>query len=96
MDATRVYLVAYDIADRRRWRRVFKLMKRSGQHVQLSVFVCRLSRARMQRLEARLAEIIERSEDQLLVLELTMDEAAQRLRGCGMTPVLPRPRAIVV
>lgn len=40
----RLYIVAYDISDQRRWRRIFKLMKGYGEWVQLSVFQCRLTR----------------------------------------------------
>jgi hypothetical protein len=33
-----LYVVAYDISDPRRWRRVFRLMNGYGAWVQLSVF----------------------------------------------------------
>ena len=39
-----LYIVAYDIADPRRWRRVFRLMNGYGEWLQLSVFQCRLNR----------------------------------------------------
>ena len=39
----RLYIVAYDIADPKRWRRVFKVMKGYGHWLQLSVFQCRLT-----------------------------------------------------
>ena len=39
----RLYIVAYDIADQKRWRRVFRTMKGFGRWLQLSVFQCRLS-----------------------------------------------------
>ena len=42
----RLYVVAYDIADQKRWRRVFKAMHGYGEWLQLSVFQCRLSRRR--------------------------------------------------
>lgn len=38
-----LYLVAYDIADPKRWRRVFSVMEGFGEWLQLSVFQCRLS-----------------------------------------------------
>lgn len=40
------YVVTYDIADQRRWRRVFKLMHGYGRWLQLSVFHCRLDGGR--------------------------------------------------
>ena len=41
-----LYIVAYDIADPKRWRRVFRLMEGFGEWLQLSVFQCRLSSAK--------------------------------------------------
>ena len=54
MNDERTYIVAYDIADARRWRRVFKTMNGFGEWLQLSVFQCRLSRRRRAELETRL------------------------------------------
>ena len=41
-----LYIVAYDISDPKRWRKVFKVMNGYGAWVQLSVFQCRMSRQR--------------------------------------------------
>jgi CRISPR-associated protein Cas2 len=93
----RVWLVSYDIANPRRWRRVFKLMKRSGEHVQLSVFLCRLTPARMARLQARLSGLIDPDEDRLLVVELgTAGTAAARLRSTDTVASLQPPPPVVV
>ena len=54
-----LYIVAYDIADPRRWRRVFRLMNGYGEWLQLSVFQCRLSRRRRIELKLALGEIID-------------------------------------
>ena len=43
MNDERLYIVTYDIADQRRWRRVFKAMQGYGEWLQLSVFQCRLT-----------------------------------------------------
>ncbi|SUS04830.1 hypothetical protein DF3PA_310022 [Candidatus Defluviicoccus seviourii] len=53
----RLYLVAYDVSAPKRWRRVFKLMKGYGEWLQLSVFRCRLTEERRQRLAAALATL---------------------------------------
>jgi CRISPR-associated protein Cas2 len=84
----RLWLVSYDISDRRRWRRVFKLMRRSGEHVQLPVFPCRLTPARMARLRARLAGLIDPNVDRLLVVEL--GPAATRVRSTAALASLRR------
>ena len=52
----RLYIVAYDIADTKRWRRVFKLMKGYGEWVQLSVFQCRLSAKQQAELDEQVEE----------------------------------------
>jgi len=51
MTDERLFIVAYDISDQRRWRRVFKAMHGYGEWIQLSVFQCRLSRRRRAELE---------------------------------------------
>ena len=66
----RVYVVAYDISDRRRWRRVFKAMKGFGSWLQLSVFQCRLSKRRYAEMETRLRELVKAGEDHVLVIDV--------------------------
>jgi CRISPR-associated protein Cas2 len=38
-----LYVVTYDISDKKRLRKVFRLMRGYGDHLQLSVFRCELS-----------------------------------------------------
>lgn len=68
--AERLYIVAYDIADPRRWRRVYKLLRGYGDWVQLSVFQCRLDAARRQRLEAELAQLVKPRQDRVLIARI--------------------------
>ena len=70
MNDERTYIVAYDIADARRWRRVFKTMNGFGEWLQLSVFQCRLSRRRRAELETRLREIVKTGEDHVLLIDV--------------------------
>lgn len=42
----RLYIVTYDTADQKRWRRVFRVMEAYGHWLQLSVFQCRLTARR--------------------------------------------------
>lgn len=70
MSDERTYIVTYDIADSRRWRRVFKTMNGFGEWLQLSVFQCRLSRRRRAELEARLREIVKAGEDHVLLIDI--------------------------
>jgi CRISPR-associated protein Cas2 len=66
----RLYIVAYDIADPKRWRRVFKAMQGFGDWLQLSVFQCRLTRRRRQELETRLRELVKNGEDHVLLIDV--------------------------
>ena len=66
----RLYIVAYDIADPKRWRRIFKLMKGYGEWLQLSVFQCRLTAKQQAELIALLDGIIHHREDHVIVLDL--------------------------
>ncbi len=65
-----LYVVAYDVRDDKRLRRVFKLMRGYGDHLQYSVFRCELSdRERMELIE-KLAGAIKHTEDQVLLFPL--------------------------
>ncbi len=66
----RVFVVAYDIGDARRGRRVFKLMNGYGRWLQLSVFQCRLTPRRRAELAAALEAVIKREEDHVVLIDL--------------------------
>ncbi|HKJ21932.1 MAG TPA: CRISPR-associated endonuclease Cas2 [Gammaproteobacteria bacterium] len=66
----RLYIVTYDIADQKRWRAVFKLLHGYGEWLQLSVFQCRMSRARHADLVSTLDQIIHHDEDHVLLMDL--------------------------
>ena len=70
MSGERMYIVTYDIADSRRWRRVFKTMNGFGEWIQLSVFQCRLSRRRRAELETKLRELVKAGEDHVLLIDV--------------------------
>jgi CRISPR-associated protein Cas2 len=64
------YIVCYDICDPKRLRRVHRACRDYGTHLQYSVFECDLSERERLELEHRLVELIDRSEDQILFIEL--------------------------
>ena len=64
------YLVCYDIADDRRLRKVFKLMRGFGDHLQYSVFECQFTPSDLVRCRTELARIIKHNEDQVLFVDL--------------------------
>ncbi len=64
------YIVTYDIADPSRLRKVFKVMKGFGEHLQLSVFRCDLARMALAKMKAELIEVIDMSKDQVLIIDV--------------------------
>ncbi len=80
----RLYIVTYDIADPKRWRRVFKAMQAYGNWVQLSVFQCRLTARRRAALAMRLEQEIKQGEDHVLILDIgPADEVDVRVESLG-------------
>jgi len=89
-----LYIVAYDIGDPKRWRRVFRLMNGYGDWVQLSLFQCQLSRQRHAELIALLDGIIHNGEDHLVLLDLgPAENIVPRVVSLGktFTPVAREP-----
>ncbi len=97
MSDERMYIVTYDIADNRRWRRVFKTMHGFGDWLQLSVFQCRLSRRRRAELETRLRELVKAGEDHVLLIDIgPADRTELAVESIGKTFAKIERRAIVV
>jgi CRISPR-associated protein Cas2 len=65
-----LYVVTYDVCDDKRWRRVFKLMRGYGDHLQYSVFRCELSDRERVELMEKLSAAIKKDEDQVLLFPL--------------------------
>lgn len=64
------YLVAYDICDAKRLRKVAKTCEDFGFRRQYSVFLCRLTAVDLVRLRGRLYDIIDLAVDQVLFIPL--------------------------
>jgi CRISPR-associated protein Cas2 len=93
----RLYIVAYDIADERRGRRVFRLMQGYGQWLQLSVFQCRLTALRRAMLATRLDAMIHSKDDHVLILDLgPADKVHPRVESLGKTFQAVTRTAIVI
>ncbi|MCG5533950.1 MULTISPECIES: CRISPR-associated endonuclease Cas2 [unclassified Halorhodospira] len=93
----RLYVVAYDIRDQKRWRRVFKIMKGYGEWLQLSVFQCRLSQKRHAELIALLDGIIQHDVDHVVLLEVgPADRVEPKVTSLGKTfePVEREPTIV--
>lgn len=69
--STRItYLVCYDICDDKRLKRVFKVCKNYGTHLQYSVFECDLNPRERTKLERELGDIVNHDADQVLFVSL--------------------------
>lgn len=91
------YVVAYDIADEKRLRRVHRCMLGYGDPVQYSVFRCHLSRQERVLMLAALAEIIHQEADQVMIVDLGPSEgqAPDRVEFLGK-PSPPVLRGVIV
>jgi CRISPR-associated protein Cas2 len=97
MSEAHIYLVAYDVASPKRWRRVVKALKKRGMRVQLSIFMCRMTPGRVRVLERRLRHIMDSDEDRLMISDLgPARNAASRLRAENMIHELQELEALVV
>ena len=81
------YLICYDISNEKRLRRVFKVCKDYGVHLQYSVFESDLSPAEKTELERKLTSEINAREDQVLFVEL----GPAKSRGERVIQALGRP-----
>lgn len=64
------HLVAYDIANPKRLRKVARACEDFGMRRQFSVFFCRLTATDMIRLRSRLYDVIDLDQDQVLFIPL--------------------------
>ncbi len=76
------YLVAYDIANDKRLRRVARVMQSYGARVQRSVFECRIDAAKLAEMIARIRGVIKTREDKINIYRLC-ETCQQRFATCG-------------
>ena len=69
MSRTR-YLIAYDICDPKRLRRVIKVMEGYGQRLQYSVFLCDLNKAELLSRRAEIVPELEPRQDSVVLIDL--------------------------
>lgn len=93
-----LYIVAYDVRDDRRWRKVFKLMLGHGDHLQYSVFRCELSDRERVELIDKLSQAIKHDEDQVLFFPLGPASGTneQRVYAVGLAYVPSERSAVVI
>lgn len=84
----RVLLVSYDVADPRRWRRVYRLMLGVGDPVHFSVFRCELSAAEKLILREKVWPVLNHNEDRILLVDIgpVNERTEDRLECWGAPP----------
>jgi CRISPR-associated protein Cas2 len=92
----RRFLIAYDISDDRRLRRVIKIMESYGQRLQYSVFLCDLSRAEELSWRQEVLATIELRADSVVVIDLGADDRIAPIECLGVPRQLPRPPGTIV
>ncbi len=92
------YIVSYDISDPKRLRRVFKTMRGYGDHLQLSVFRCELSKRELVEVRTKLAAIIHHTEDQVLFVDVgpVLGRGSTSISAIGRVYTEPERSAVVV
>lgn len=63
-------LVSYDISNDYRLRKMFKLMRGYGEHVQYSIFLCQLTDKDKVVLAEKIKDVIHHKEDQAIMITL--------------------------
>ena len=92
------YLVAYDIRDDKRLRRVHKTMKGYGWSLQYSVFICDLDAIELLALKTDLGTVIHHAADSIAIIDLGTPE--QRGSECfqfmGVVSRLPTSGPVII
>lgn len=97
MAARNRYLLAYDIRDPRRLRRVHQTAKDFGQAIQYSLFLCDLTSVELARLRRRLRSEMHQGIDSAAIVNLgpAAGDALERVEFIGPAPPLPEDDLLV-
>jgi CRISPR-associated protein Cas2 len=87
--ARRRFLVAYDISDPVRLRRVCSVMEAHGERLQYSVFLCDLGPAERVEMEARVTSIMDLTSDSVVEIDLGPVDRPANIRTLGKRRNLP-------
>lgn len=92
------YVVSYDVSDPKRLRKVFKLLRGYGDHLQLSVFRCELGKRELIELRAKLSAIIQHDADQVLFVDVgpVDGRGSESIAAIGRPYMHPERHALVV
>lgn len=85
----RRFLIAYDISDPRRLRKICTLMEDHGQRLQYSVFLCDLTASERAELVTAVTEVMELGQDSVVQIDLGPTSAAAPIHTLGRVRRLP-------
>jgi len=74
-------LVAYDIADPKRLRKVAKLLESYGLRAQNSTFELDISESELKLLKSSLSEIVEEQEDKVFIYRISSKKKKSKRKG---------------
>ncbi len=87
----RRYLVTYDIADPRRWRDVYDIVRCHGDRLQYSVYLCDMDGIEKIGMLSALRGVIDHRRDRIAFIDLGEPSAARGAMIEFMGPSLPLP-----
>ncbi|MBC5797775.1 CRISPR-associated endonuclease Cas2 [Sphaerospermopsis sp. LEGE 00249] len=91
-----LYVIAYDIPDDKRRKKIADVLEGYGQRVQYSVFECQLNTEKYNDLRRRLRKIVKLEEDNVRFYPLSRYTLSQvEAWGVGI-PVIETPSSIIV
>ena len=93
----RLYIITYDVSHPKRLRKVFKIMRGFGDHLQLSVFRADLSPKERMQLIMKLNPVLHHTEDQVLIIPVgpAGGELEKEIESLGR-PYVPSERCAIV
>jgi len=98
MARRRRYLVAYDIREDKRLRRVHKTMKGYGWSLQYSVFICDLDAMELLAMRTDLGDIIHHALDSIVIVDLgaPKERGSECFQFMGVASRLPTSGPVVI
>jgi len=92
----RRYLIAYDICEDRRLRKVIKIMESYGERLQYSVFLCDLSAMEVVQWRSDIVPAINVNEDSVVCIDLGALGATAAMTILGRSRRLPTSGPTIV
>jgi CRISPR-associated protein Cas2 len=89
------YLVAYDISDPKRLRKVATICEDFGYRRQFSVFLCRLTAVDLVRMKSRLYDVVDLDMDQVIFVPLCA-RCSEQIESLGRAIEHPNARDVVI